>query len=91
MYQLLRLKSELLFYVSAPNAMSILRSPAASMSVIDNITEVLTQAMNPLEVYERGPWKGQLKLYKDMVNMVPVLSQYYRLKHVDQQIPWFKR
>lgn len=91
MYQLLRLKAELTFYVSIPSAMSILRSPAASMSVVENVGTVLKQAANPLEVYESGPWKGQLKLYKYMVNMVPVYRQYYRVKNIDTQIPWFKR
>ena len=91
MYQLLRLKAELTFYVSIPSAMSILRSPAASMSVVENVGTVLKQAANPLEVYESGPWKGQLKIYKHMVNMIPVYRQYYRVKNIDTQIPWFKR
>ena len=91
MYQLLRLKAELMFYVSIPDAMAILRSPAASLSVVENVGTLARQALNPMEVYESGPWKGQLKMYKHMVNMVPVLRQYYRVKNIDTQIPWFKR
>jgi len=91
MYQLLRLKSEILFFLSPFEAMKILRSPAASMSVFENTFQLFKQAMNPLEVYERGPWEGQLKIYKRLVNMVPVYRQAYRLRDVGDQIPWFQR
>jgi hypothetical protein len=91
MYQLLRLKSEILFFLSPFEAMKILRSPAASMSVFENTFQLFKQAMNPLEVYERGPWEGQLKVYKRLVNMVPVYRQAYRLRDVGDQIPWFQR
>lgn len=91
MYQLLRLKSEILFFLSPFEAMKILRSPAASLSVFENVAQLFQQAMNPLEVYERGPWEGQLKIYKRLVNMVPVYRQAYRLRDVGDQIPWFQR
>lgn len=91
MYQLLRLKSEILFFLSPSEAMKIFRSPAASLSVFENLAQLFKQAMNPLEEYERGPWEGQLKIYKRLVNMVPVYRQAYRLRDVGDQIPWFQR
>ena len=90
-YQLLRLRSEIMFYVSPNQALKILRSPAASLSVVDNVSELTKQILHPLERYERGPWKGDLKIYKKFVNMVPVYRQMYRLRDVGEQIPWFKR
>jgi hypothetical protein len=90
-YQLFRLKSELMFYISPKQASNILRSPMASMSMFENAMKFIMQAFNPLETYERGPWEGQLKLYKDLVNLTPVLRQGYRLKNIDTQIPIFAR
>ena len=61
-YQLYRLKAELLFYSpKLDEAMSLLRSPLASMSMMENVVNLTSQLFNPVEVYERGPWKGQLK------------------------------
>ena len=89
-YQSLRLKTEMLFYISLGNAMQILRSPMASMSVLENIGKTWDQMFNPLERYERGPWKGRLKLERDIVQFIPVYKQYFKMRDVEEQIPWFR-
>ena len=89
-YQAYRLKAELTFYVLPGSAMQILRSPMASMSVIQNLGKLSIQILNPGELYKRGPWKGQLKLKKDMIQMVPMYRQYYRLRDMSQQVSIFK-
>lgn len=89
-YQSLRLKAEMSFYFSPGNAMQILRSPMASMSVLENIGKTWDQMFNPLERYVRGPWKGQLKLERDIVQFVPVYKQYFKMRDVAEQIPWFR-
>ena len=90
-YQLLRLKSEILFFISPGEAMKILRSPMASMSVFEDLAKFAQQAMNPFEVYESGPWDGQLKIYRRLVSMIPIYRQAYRLRDVGDQIPYFQR
>jgi hypothetical protein len=89
-YQLYRFQSELMFFVNPGDAMKILRSPMASMSVIENIGKFIDQSFSPGERYERGPWKGELKIKRTMVNFVPIYKQYYRARDVDQQITFFR-
>ena len=90
-YQFFRLKTELLFFSpKLDESMSILRSPMASMSILENIIKLTGQMFNPGEVYERGPWKGELKIKRTAINFVPVYKQYYKIRDVEEQITWFK-
>lgn len=90
-YQARRLRSELLFFTLAPSeVMNILVSPAASISTIQNMTEFMAQLVfNPFERYERGDWKGELKLTKDVVNLTPVVRQWYRITGIENHIRLF--
>ena len=91
-YQALRFRAELLFFSpKLDEAMSILRSPAASMSVIENVIELTSQMFDPLERYERGPFKGKYKWQKQLMDMTPVRRQFYRLQNVGEQAKWFQR
>jgi len=90
-YQALRLRTELLFFSPKLNeALRILRSPAASMSVVENIINLTSQMFDPFERYERGNWKGKPKITKTMINFVPGVRQVYRMKYVNDQISWFR-
>lgn len=91
-YQTVRLKSELLFFINPFETMAILRSPVASMSSAENLITLLSMLMHPLDLnerYERGPWKGKLKIVKPLTNMVPAYRQYYRIRDLREQISWF--
>jgi hypothetical protein len=91
-YQTYRLQNELLFY--SPNltsAMSILRSPAASMSVVENLITLSGQVFHPTDVYESGPWKGRPKILKTLMDMTPIEKQYYRIKDIETQISWMQK
>jgi len=88
-YQAGRMKSELLFFISPKEAFSILRSPAASISMIENVGKLFSQMFNPFDTYERGPWKGKPKIYKTMNNMLPGTRQYFRLRDMKEQTTWF--
>jgi hypothetical protein len=91
-YQTYRLQNEMLFFTpKLDSAMSILRSPAASVSFLENLIELSGQIFSPAEVYESGPWKGRPKIFKTLNNMAPGLRQYYRLKDIEVQIPWMQR
>lgn len=89
-YQAERLKTEMLFFSSPGEAMKILRSPAATMSVLENTGRFFNNLVNFNEYYERGPWKGQRKITKNIVNYTPVFRQYYRFRDVKEQIVWLR-
>jgi hypothetical protein len=89
-YQAYRLKAEMLFYTSPANAMAIMRSPFASMSVLENIGKLWQQMFSPMEVYERGPWKGHLKIERDIIQFIPIYKQYFKLRDNFEQIQWFR-
>lgn len=94
-YLTLRGRSELSFYYNPVEAMAILRSPAASMSTIENILKMLGGIMPPdftlFERYERGAWKGKLKLEKNLMNFIPAYRQYYRVRDIDDVLTNFSR
>jgi len=89
-YQAYRLKAELTFFVLPGSAMQILRSPMASMSVLENLGRLSIQLLNPTELYQRGPWKGQPKIKKDFIQLIPMYRQYYRLRDISQMTTIFK-
>jgi hypothetical protein len=93
-YQSYRFMNEISFFISPTSFMNIMRSPAASMSIIENLMQFFGQIFDfvdgPFERYDRGPWKGHLKLEKLGTNFVPLYKQYYRLRDVDQSVSWWK-
>jgi hypothetical protein len=90
-YQAYRLKAEMLFYSpKLDETMSLLRSPMASMSLAENTIKLTDQLFAPFEVYERGPWKGHLKLERDIVQFVPIYKQWYKFRDIEEQIQWFR-
>ena len=91
-YQTYRLQNELLFFSpKLDSAMSILRSPAASISFVENLIDLSGQIFHPLDVYQSGAWKGRPKIMKTMNNMAPGVRQFYRLKDIEVQIPWMMK
>ena len=91
-YQAFRLQNELLFFSpKLDSSMSILRSPAASMSFVENLIKLSGQVFHPSEVYESGPWKGRPKIIRTLNEMAPITRQVYRLRDIDTQIPWMQK
>jgi len=90
-YQTYRLKAELLFWSpKLDETVSLLRSPLASMSQLENLIRLMKNMFSPTEVYERGPWKGHLKIERNLVQFIPVYKQYYKIRDVEEQIQWFR-
>ena len=95
-YQFLRLRSELFFFSNPIEAMRILKSPAAAMSIIENTIRMVELAFNPLDDdrpwtrFKTGPWKDHMKMEKYFINMVPVAKQVPRLLNIENQMHWFK-
>ena len=94
-YQAWRFRTELLFFAHPGETFKILRSPAASMSVIENTIKLAGQLIDPIfsfeiDRYERGPWKDRPKIAKTITNMSPGVKQYYRLRDIEESITWLK-
>ena len=70
--------------------MTILRSPAASMSLAENLIKLIDQMSNPGAVYQRGPLKGQLKVKKTMIDLLPYAKQFYKARDIKEQLNWWR-
>lgn len=70
--------SELLFYTNPVETLRLLQSPAASISMIEKFVKLIQQFFSPLEEYQRGDKKGELKIVKRATDIFPVLSQAER-------------
>ena len=70
--------SELRFYSSTGEFMNILRTPAASMSMIDRTSELASQLIHPTERYVKGKRKGEFKISKKFKKVIPVVGQLDR-------------
>jgi hypothetical protein len=86
-----RVASEMLFYINPIETMNILRTPAVSLTSIENIIKFTMQLFNPLDEYERGSWAGKPKIYKTMVNMTPLLKQIYKLKNIEDTLTYYTK
>lgn len=89
-YQVYRFRAELWFFANPSESLKILRSPTASMSVLENTIKLTGQLMHPLDEYERGSWKGKKKITKTMIDFLPAYKQIYRMKYVSDQSSWLK-
>lgn len=96
-YQAYRFRAEVSFFINPTETLKILRSPMASMSLIENSIKFAGQLADPIfsgdltfDRYERGNWKGDPKIKKTIINFIPAYKQIYRLKYVDDQIGWLR-
>jgi hypothetical protein len=74
-----RLYSELAFFANPRETFRILRNPAVSLSVLENVVDVFEQGFSDLlhleiQQYETGIRKGTYKLKKDVQDLVPLLK-----------------
>jgi hypothetical protein len=95
-FQLLRLRAEIAFYFNPMATLQILRSPMASMSVIENTLKLFGQMLYPfysgtfeLQEYKAGSWKGHLKIEKTFNNLIPVEKQWARIMNAGDQLSYF--
>ena len=85
-----RARSELMFYINPSDAMNILVSPAASISMVENLLDFSTQLLfNPFDRYETGPWKDRLKISKKAMKLTPGIKQWYRMRDIEEAIGIF--
>ena len=89
-YLFRRLHGESTFYLNPMETLKIMSSPAASISMLQNVGKVTQQLYeDPFERYEVGNRKGELKLKKRVFKLVPVLSQVD--KDIMEIYEWLER
>jgi hypothetical protein len=100
-YQIYRLRAELAFYMDPAETLKILRTPAASITLVENTMKIIEELSYTImsgtfemERYQKGneDLKGQMKIIKPLRNLAfPIYKQIYRTKHVGESISFFKQ
>lgn len=70
-YMSRRLYSELVTYINPIEYQKLWRSPATSTQLIENITKLLLQILEPFEEYESGRHAGDNKLFRKFLKVTP--------------------
>lgn len=84
-YQAYRLRLDMGFYYDFTATMKIVQSPFPSTSAVKSISNLFDSIWNPLDKYERGPWKDHYKIEKRMYDLMPVVRQLYRARDIENE------
>jgi hypothetical protein len=71
-YQVMRLRTEVSAYTSITEAFKLLRSPAATISILESTADIAIQFAQPLEQYDSGWRKGEYKLGVKLGKNIPI-------------------
>ena len=95
LYQCYKLSSELEFYENPADFWRIIKSPTGAMTTVQDVTNLLTQAiLHPTERYQKktgGYKKGELKIKGRIAKLIPVLNQIESLKHPEEAAAWYRQ
>lgn len=92
-YTARRVASEMMFFVSPPDAWRILKSPAASTSTMEAFIKLTIQLADPTEVYERASGihkKGDNKALARFSTMLPMLNGIEKSSSPEEGIKFFE-
>ena len=87
-----RAYSELTFYTTPPEFARVLRNPAAGVSMMEDLwnlgerTAPLPFTSPTFERYEQGAREGELKIAKDIGDVIPIMNQLRRYEHIDESM-----
>lgn len=70
-----RLFSELSTYTNPKEGLRMFQDPAPILGVAVKVFELAGQSVSPLERYEKGRRKGELKMKKKILNLMPLVKQ----------------
>ena len=92
----LRLSTELAAYHSPAETWKLLKSPAASLTLIERMTNLLDQLGADIyygewERYKQGHMKGKPKIRKDIKNVVPFWKHVDRHLTIDDALRFYER
>lgn len=88
-YQANRLFSELAFYYppfSLQEGYRVLKSPAATVSVIERSNRLFWQVFDPAEQYKSGRRKGDLKVWQYTKDMFPILKPVDQVQNMSDLV-----
>jgi hypothetical protein len=87
-----RLQQDISWYVNPMDFKRLIETPSVAISNFENILKFTGQLFNPMEQYERKAGiyeKGDYKLEKRAMDLVPVLSRYEDLMNPEQLLNVF--
>lgn len=84
-YQIYRLSTDISFYSNPSSFLKIVQSPIPSSSVIKSGANFLDSMLHPTEKFEKGDWKGEYKIKKRVMDLLPIVRQIYRLRNIDDE------
>lgn len=90
-YQLYRLYTDLTFYTNPVSFAKILQDPFPTMTLLTDVTKLISQLGSPLEVYEHGSKAGMNKLLYQTLRFIPATRQIDRWTHIDEEMELFRR
>lgn len=97
LYQLVRLKRELLTFASPTEAWSVIRNPTVMLDSIQRLTQFtysVTVGMTTGEAweeYEQGPNKGEVKWKARLFNQLPIVGMRNQFVEFDRRIDLIER
>ena len=84
-YQIFRLSTDITFYISPASFMKIVQSPLPSSSVLKSVSNFIEALFTPTARFEKGDWKGELKIKKRAMDLIPLVRQIYRLRNIEDE------
>lgn len=84
-YQIFRLSTDMTFYISPASFMKIVQSPLPSSSVLKSVSNFIEALFTPTARFEKGDWKGELKIKKRAMYLIPLVRQIYRLRNIEDE------
>lgn len=87
-YQLNRLYVELGAFapvIGVSEFFKLAKSPAAGINTLQDITRLAFDIFHPFDEYQGGKHSGDLKMYWHTINMIPIVNQIEKVKHIDDQ------
>jgi hypothetical protein len=97
LYHIVRLKRELSTFFSPTEAWSVLRSPTVALDTIQRLAQftdsVTTGLMSgeAFEEYKQGPNRGEIRIWSQLQNKIPVWSQRNQFEEFDRRIDLIER
>jgi hypothetical protein len=100
LYEIRRFQTELGFYMKPGEALKILKSPAASMTIAERVVRLMDQLIyTALGDYDHthykqashGHKKGDSKLWDATKDLIPVIQGIERSKHPEDAIKFFDK
>jgi hypothetical protein len=92
MLQSRRLQQDISFYINPGDFIKLIKNPSVAIANWERVMDFVAQLINPMEQYERKSGiyeKGDYKIEKRLVDILPVFSRYEDVMNPEQLINVF--